>query len=336
MNNDAPATNVIDFPSHAGMGKVSTVNPSGKSKRPRPIVTAVDHDGPELAWEPVCLPQFIGTVEAHKSRSTGDAEADDLHLNGEITRAGDSYAVCRPGMERWPLGHVSDVYKPTGHRGTVRMVTEACSETVKPFKKALMSGHGYRVAHQFHVLNEEKCDLHGLPVTSRLTVVHDHTGLHALKARMVVYVGNDSLGSIVGARAIHVANNPAKWRAEVDQMVTKSKLAQTALMALLRAADKHVLTEADKALITADGVNPPGGEWPGTLLDAMVRYFKGHNTETTWGVWERRLTDDAIRTMVKVLGTATFGRAFDEALGGKRYSGKTADQWAEHDKKSKK
>jgi hypothetical protein len=53
----------------------------------------------------------------------------------------------------------------------------------------------------------------------------------------------------------------------------------------------------------------------------------------TWGVFERRLNDDAIRTAVKVLGVAKYGRMLDEALGGKRYSGKTAEQWAEHDRK---
>ncbi len=305
-------------PTHMGSGKVTTVNPSSKSKRPRPIVTAVDVDGEELAWDPVCLEQHTA--------DDGDGEGD--------VRSGDSFAVVRPGHRRWPLGHVSDVYKPTGHRGTVKMVKEACSDTVKPFKKALMSGHGYRVAHQFHVLTEgTEGNLHGLDVTSRLTVVHDHTGLHALKARMVVYVGDNTLGSIVGARAIHVATNPEKWRVEVEAMVAKAKKAQAALMELLAAADKHVLTEADKAMVSADGTNPPGGQWPGTLLDAMVQYHKGHNAEMTWGVWERRLEDGAIRTMCKVLGTATFGRALDEALGGKRYSGKTAREWQEVDAK---
>lgn len=311
-------SDAITSPSHPGVGKVSVINPSMKSKRPRPVVTAVDVDGPELAWEPECREQFT-------------------FVDGEAVRSGDSFAVVRPNEERWPLGHVSDVYKPTGHRGTVNMVKEACAGTVKPFKKALISGHGYKVAHQFHVLDEAaQGKLHDLEVTSRLTVVHDHTGLHALKARMVVYVGNDSLGSIVGARAIHVANNPEKWRVEVEAMVAKSIKAQSALMSLLKAADKHVLTEADKGMITADGVNPPGGEWPGTLLDAMVKYHKGHNTEMTWGVWERRLEDSAIRTMVKVLGASTFGRKLDEALGGKRYSGKTAEQWKDHDARSKK
>jgi len=324
MNDNNNAANIIPFPTHAGMGKASVINPSSSSKRPRPFVTEVTEE--ELAWDPVALPQFLGTVEGHAAASTGDAEKDDMSLNGEVTRSGDSYAVVRPGHSRWPLGHVSDVYKCTGHRGTVAMVKEACSETVRPFKKALMSGHGYRVAHQFHVLGEDKGDLHGLPVTSRLTIVHDHTGLHALKARMVVFVGDDTLGSFVGARAIHVANNPEKWRVEVEAMVERSHNAQDALMAILRAADTHVLTEADKGTLTALKVPPPGGTWAGTLLDSCVKYFKGHNSDMTWGVWERRLDDDAIRAMVTVLGAKKFGVALDLALGGKRYGGKHTDE----------
>lgn len=315
-NNTAIDNDLFGNSYHASAG-VTVLNPSANSKRPRPIVTAVDVDGPELAWEPESREQFT-------------------FVDGEAVRSGDSFAVVRPGMERWPLGHVSDVYKPTGHRDTVAMVSEACKDTIVPFKMALMSGHGYKVAHQFHIANEEQAELHGLPVTTRLTVVHDHTGLHALKARMVVYVGNDSLGSIVGARAIHVANNPEKWRAEVDVMVDKSKAAQEALLALLQAADKHYLTESDKEFIAAEGVNPPGKDWPATLLDAVVKYHKGNNSDMTWGVWERRLDDSAIRVMAKILGVKTHGRALDEALGGKRYSGKTKQEWETLDAKSKK
>jgi len=309
MDNNS-ASNLLPFPTHAGMAKISVVNPSTKSKRPRPIVTAVDVDGPELAWEPVCLEQF-----------TFPADGD-----GHEVRSGDSFAVVRPGEERWPLGHVSDVYKPTGHRGTVKMVTEACKETVQPFKKALMSGHGYRVAHDFHVVTEGvDNDLHGLPVTSRLSIVHDHTGLNALRARMVVYIGNNTLGSIVGSRAIHVANNPEKWRLEVEAMVERSKKAQTALMSLLQAADKHVLTEADKTLLVALKVAPPTA-FNGTLLDSVVTYFKPKGGDLTWGVWERRLDDDAIRAMVAVLGAKQFGVPMDLALGGKRYGHKFTEE----------
>ncbi len=296
----------ISISSHPGMAKISVVNPSINSKRPRPIVTAVDVDGEELAWEPICLEQF-----------TFPAESD-----GHEVRSGDSFAVVRPGHARHPLGHVSDVYRPTGHRGTVKMVAEACKETVKPFKKALMSGHGYRVAHDFHVVTEGvDNDLHGLPVTSRLSIIHDHTGLHALRARMVVYIGDSTLGSVVGSRAIHVANNPEKWRVEVEAMVERSKKAQGALMTLLQAADKHVLTEADKALLVTLKVPSPTG-FSGTLLDSVVTYFKPRGGDLTWGVYERRLDDDAIRAMVVVLGAKKFGVPLDLALGGHRYGGK--------------
>jgi hypothetical protein len=302
------------IPSHLGSSKTTTINPSSQSKRPRPIVKEVDVNGEELAWDPETREQFT-------------------FVDGTAVRSGDSFAVVRPDYERWPLGHVSDVYMPTGHRGTVAMVKEFCSEAVEPRKTAYMSGHGYRVAHEFDVKHMETDILHGLPVTARLTIVHDHTGLHALKARMVLYVGKDAIGSIIGARAIHVANNPARWQMEVQAMVEKSILAQDMILTALKAADSHVLTEADKAFITAEGVNPPGGEWPLTLLDSVVKYHKNRNSDMTWGVWERRLDDSAIRVMIKVLGTATFGRQLDEILGGKRYSGKSAAEWKEVDAK---
>jgi len=304
--NDA-AKNIVSMPSHAGQGKLSVINPSKDYKRPRPLVKEATET--DLDWDPQCLEQF-----------TFPAEGD-----GHEERAGDSFAVVRPGHARWPLGHVSDVYKPTGHRHTTKMVSEACVDMVKPVG-AVMSGHGYRVAHNFSVLNQDTVNLHGLPVTSQLTVVHDHTGLHALRARMLVFIGNDCLGSFVGARAIHVASNPEKWRVEVEAMVAKSMKAQDALLAVLRAADTHVLTEADKALLVTLKVNPPAGVFAGTLLDSCVAYFKGKNSDITWGVWERRLSDDAIRAMVAVLGAKNFGVALDLALDGKRYGHKHTDE----------
>lgn len=275
------------------------------SKRPRPYVKCFELE--DLEWDPEAREQFT-------------------FVDDETVRSGDSYAIVRPGHERWPLGHVSDVYRPTSHRHTVDMILEASGDAVEPHGRPLMSGHGYRVVHQFSIKNEAKTQVHGLPVTTRLTVIHDHTGLHALKARMVVYVGDDTLGSIVGARAIHVAENPERWRSEVEGMVARSQAAQEALLALLAAADKCVLTEADKAQLTAMGVQPPAKQWGGTLLDSMVRYHKGANKDITWGVWERRLSDDAVVAMVKVLGPKKYGVALDLALGGKRYGGKFTEE----------
>ena len=279
------------------------------SKKPRPYVKSCSQE--DLNWDPVCREQF--TIN---------------EATGEVVRAGDSFAVCRSTEpnERWPLGHVSDVYKPSSHRHTVDMIMTSCGEQVEAYGDPLASGHGYRVVHQFSVKKEDPFQVHGLPVTSRLTVVHDHTGLHALKARMVVYVGDTTLGSIVGARAIHVAENPERWRVEVEAMVERSRLAQEALTALLVAADKFVLGDADRSLLTALGLKPAGKEWGVTLLDSMVRYHKGGNKDITWGVWERRLNDDAIMAMVKVLGPKKFGVALDLALGGNRYGKKATDE----------
>jgi len=275
-------------------------------KKPRPYVKAFEQS--DLNWDPVVKDQFTVNEET-----------------GEVIRAGDSVAIVRPGYERWPLGHASDVYKAASHRHTVDMILTA-TDQVEPFGKPLMSGHGYRVVHEFSVRNETITQVHGLPVTSRMTTVHDHTALHALKARMVVYVGDTTLGSIVGARAIHVAENPERWRVEVEAMVERSRKAQEALTALLVAADKFVLGDADRSLLTALGLKPAGKEWGVTLLDSMVRYHKGGNKDITWGVWERRLNDDAIMAMVKVLGAKKFGVALDLALGGNRYGKKATDE----------
>lgn len=277
------------------------------NKRPRPYVKAFAQS--DLDWDPLAKEQFTLNEET-----------------GEVIRSGDSFAIVRPGMERWPLGHVSDVYKPSSHRHTVDMLLEAASNEVEPFGSPLMSGHGYRVVHEFSVKKEDPFQVHGLPVTSRLTVVHDHTGLHALKARMVVYVGDTTLGSIVGARAIHVAENPERWRVEVEAMVERSRKAQEALTALLAAADKFVLGDADRSLLTALGVKPAGKDFGVTLLDSMIRYHKGIAKDITWGVWERRLSDDAIMSMIKVMGAKKFGVALDLALGGNRYGKKATDE----------
>ncbi len=276
-------------------------------KKPRPYVKEFDQS--DLNWDPVVKDQFTVNEET-----------------GEVVRAGDSVAIVRPGMERWPLGHASDVYKAAGHRHTVDMIMTSCGEQVEPFSKPLMSGHGYRVVHRFAIKNEAQLQVHGLPVTSQLTVVHDHTALHALKARMVVYVGDTTLGSIVGARAIHVAENPERWRVEVEAMVERSRNAQAALTELLVAADKFVLGDADRSLLTALGLKPAGKNFGVTLLDSMVNYHKGGNKDITWGVWERRLNDDAIMAMIKVMGVKKYGVTLDLALGGKRYGGKHTEE----------
>jgi len=269
-------------------------------RKPRPYIVRVD-DAADLAWDPVAVEQYT------------------LGSDGAPVRSGDSYAIVRPGHERWPLGHVSDVYVPTSHRRTVAMVREACSDRVELAGRPAMSGHGYRVVHGFKIIGEAVAEVDGKPFRSRLLVIHDHTGLNALRARMVCYVGEDALGSVVGARAIHVADNPARWRVEVEGMVERSQAAQAAVVAVLEAAAKVPITEADKATLTALGVNPARGKWGSTLLQSMIEYSRGSTTKQTWGTYERRLKDDMLSAMVKLLGKAKYGNPLDAALGGKRY-----------------
>ena len=73
-------------------------------------------------------------------------------------------------------------------------------------------------------------------------------------------------------------------------------------------------------------MKPAGKDFGVTLLDSMIRYHKGIAKDITWGVWERRLSDDAIMSMIKVMGPKKFGVALDLALGGKRYGGKHTDE----------
>jgi hypothetical protein len=123
-----------------------------------------------------------------------------------------------------------------------------------------------------------------------------------------------------------VAENPERWRVEIEAMVERSRAAQEALTELLVAADKFVLSDADKSLLTALGLKPAGKDWGVTLLESMVKYHKGAHQHITWGVWERRLNDDAIMAMVKVLGVKKFGVTLDMALGGNRYGKKATDE----------
>ncbi len=293
------------------MSKTTAAKKKSVKSEKRPRQTMLRCTQEDLNWDPVCRPQFTFV----------DGEQGD---HPEAVRSGDSFAVVRPGHERWPLGHVSDVYKPASHRRTVDMILDGSGEKVEPFGSPLMSGHGYRVVHEFAVKKEGVKVVDDLPVTSRLTIVHDHSGLHALKARMVIYAGDDSLGSVVGARAIHVSENPERWRVEVDSMVERSRSAQDVLVDLLSAASRFALSEADKAQLKALGVKPAGKEWGATLLQSMILYHRGgaRKAQTTFGVWQRRLADSAIVAMVKILGVKKYGVALDLALGGNRYGGK--------------
>jgi hypothetical protein len=272
--------------------------PTPVSKRPRPVVKTVSAE--ELDWDPVAIPLF-SVVE------------------GVSVRVGESYAVVRPGMERWPLGIATDHYRVVSHRATAAAIAEAGQGQVR-LASHVISGHGYHVAYTYEVEHLRSTDLvGGQAVASNMVVVHDHTAKGSLRASMVVSVGSVSLGSVVSARALHVSTNPEIWQGEIDAMIERSILAQDALLDLLRAADAHVLTDADREFFAGRGMTIDKSAT--TALEAVQSWHTGRSRTVTWGIWERRLWDDGIVALCNLLGRATFGAALDNALGGRRYGG---------------
>lgn len=270
------------------------------AKRPRPVVRRVRNDA-ELAWTPIAMEAFVV-------------------VNGQNVRAGESFAVVRPGMERWPLGMVSDHYKPVDHNATRRAILSNAGDRVQ-LTGAIIAGHGYHVAHSYEVRHMQAGSIDGAPVTSKLVTAHDHTGDGALRAAMVVYVDGLPMGSVVQARAMHVASQPALWSGEIEGMIEKSILAQDLLIDLFKAAKERKLDDVDREWLAKQGVVSGRGKKAATLFEVMRCWLDGNvsASKMTWGVWERRLDDKAIRVMCEMLGLAKFGTPLDDVLGGRRY-----------------
>lgn len=270
------------------------------TKRPRPVVRVLKNPS-ELQWKPEATPLFSV-------------------LNGENIRAGESFAVVRPGIERWPLGIVSDHYKVIDHNDTRKAILEGASHLVSPWG-AIQAGHGYHVAQSFIVKHFESDEFKAAKVKSRLVVHHDHTGTGALRAVMVVYVDGFPMGAVVRARGLHVGQNPTIWAGEIDGMIEKAILAQDALMSLFSAAEQRKLNDTDREWLASKEIVSKKGKKAENLLEYMKCWFEGNfaKDKMTWGTWERRLDDKAIRTMCEFLGLAKFGTPLDEILGGKAY-----------------
>lgn len=263
---------------------------NASAKRPRPILRRASEE--DLAWDPVALEQHVV-------------------VDGQNVRSGESYAICRPGHERWPLGHVSDHYRPVSHRLTAEAIKTFCAGSVA-FAGALIFGHGYHVAHSYDVRHMQAGSVAGAPVIARLVVASSHTGGESLKAAMVVYVGRDAIGAVVRSKALHVAGQPERWQGDVDGMIEKAILVQDVLIDLLRAASERVLDDADKAFFARKKMNIKDDAR--TALDAVRSWTRGRNKAMSWGTWSRRLDDEAIRALVGLLGRS-FGEALDAAFG---------------------
>lgn len=243
---------------------------------PRPIVYTAEMA--DLDWSPVAMPLYT-------------------NLMGVNVRAGNTFAIVRPGYERWPLGVVTDTYKVVGHTTVSENVLQSNRDAITPAGKPYMCAHGYHIAYGYTINHMRSDKLAGLPVYSRLVVAVDHTGKNALRAAMVVYVGKEPIGAIVRSRGIHVAANPTVWHAAVEAMVERAIIVQDPLIALLTKAHAHSMSDDDFDILRKEDICPRD-KVATTLLQALQSWF--HKPATglqTWGIWERRLDNSAIRAM---------------------------------------
>lgn len=252
-----------------------------------------------MNWNPVVLPDFVLVGE-------------------EWVRAGTADSICRPGMERWPLGHVSSRYRLASHLATVASIGEFCGDLVRPSAR-LICGHGYRVVHGYDVRHQKAAEVAGNPVRSRLMIVNGHTGNDALRASVVAYVGDCAIGSISSSRGLHVSSNAAAWHQDVNALIERALWSQDALLDLLRAADERAMSDADRKFFADRDMIVAKDD--GTALRACMSWIRGRTKKVSWGTWERRLDDEAIRALVVLLGRNTFGKALDDAMtpGSKNY-----------------
>lgn len=261
--------------------------------------------------------------------------------------AGSAVAIMREGFESAPLGVASDMYRPIDHHETVRDVAESTADRAS-FEGALIDGHGYHIVHAFRlaepvpariaeIAKKHKVEIgdgyptsptvRGLPLVSRLTLVHDHTGDGSLRASVVSYLGDDIVvGSACYTRRIHVGagdkdvgvGDKARWLAVVDAMIDTAALQQGAIGALLAKAAETPMTDEAAKVFERHGVfvarekvsrkerdaaaergepAPVGAIVAKTALDVVLAFYKQRSGRLTWGVWSRRLEGGALAAL---------------------------------------
>jgi hypothetical protein len=262
-----------------------------------------------LAWMPRLLPLFSFPWEENETR----------HV-----QAGSAMAIVRSGYEGSPLGIVTSTYRPVNHAETAADIAESTQGRCTP-EGALIDGHGYHVAHAFR-LNTLVSEMVGaLPLVSRLTLVHDHTGKGALRASIVCYLGSDVvLGSRNFTRRIHVGTGSrdvgigsrGRWSDVIDAMLETASLQQGTLAATLRKAAETPMTEQHAAVFERAGVEVERTKVtseeqergikpsivPATALDVVIAHHKQHKGRLSWGVWSKRLEGGALGCLETITG----------------------------------
>jgi hypothetical protein len=275
-----------------------TVSRPTSTKRPLPYMRTVTRESPECDWAPECIELFSV-------------------IGGVAVRAGEAFAIVRPGSERWPLGIASDHYKTTDHCAFDARLLNECAASIEP-GKVLVSGHGYRVVYDYTIKHMSSQTVGKHTVSTRLVIAHDHTGKGSMQAAMCLYLDNHAIGAIVSTSAMHVAAQPGIWEANIEGMIESAIVAQDAMIDLLTAAESRILDSKDRDMLAKKGLKNPEG--CRTALQALVAHHKGYaNGKITWGVWERSMSDDAIRAILSIL-PPDIGQALDTSLRSRRLS----------------
>lgn len=261
-----------------------------------------------LAWTPRLVPLFSFPFEAPEALRP--------------VRAGNAMAIVRDGYESNPLGIVTDIYRPVDHQETVSAISESTMGKCER-EGALIDGHGYHVVHTFRLNTPSTEHVRGLPLVSRLTLVHDHTGSGSLRASVVTYIGNSIVvGSSNYTRRIHVGagehdvgvDSRSRWLDIVDAMLETAMLQQGAIATMLRAADAHKMDEktaaifesadvkVDRAKVTPEelAAGKKGDILAATALDVVISHHAQRAGLLSWGVWARRLEGDALACLEEI------------------------------------
>lgn len=347
MNNPVTALPTVLTPSPRLM-RVENQTQDCYTQNGKQIVRALKPGEASLNWTPRILPLFSFP---HMSQTDYAARGSDA------IPAGSAVAIVRPGYEGTPLGIATDVYRPVNHHETVNDVAESTQGRAK-LEGALIDGHGYHVVHAFRLeapmptkvaevaeARDVAIDIsaamggvpaidhvRGLPLISRLTLVHDHTGCGSLRASVVCYLGKDIvIGSACFTRRIHTGTGSkdvgvgsrARWLGVVDAMLDTAVLQHSFICALLAKAAEVPMTDAaaqafedrgvfvEREKVSADEKKaaadrgesePVGAIVERTALDVVIAYHKQQRGQMSWGVWSRRLEGDALTALEDITG----------------------------------
>jgi hypothetical protein len=323
MNNPSiPSTSVVQLPvvltpSPRIMRQEGQTHDRYHMGNGRSVVRELTTGETSLDWTPRILPLFSFPFDAP---------------HGEVpVPAGSAVAIVRDGYAATPLGIATDMYRPVSHQATVVSVAESTMGKCS-LEGALIDGHGYHVVHAFRVNTLVSEMIGDLPMISRMTIVHDHTGMGSLRASVVCYLGRDVvIGSRNFTRRIHVGrgaqdvgvDSGANWTGVIDAMLETAALQQGFLAETLRVAAQIKMTEEhaiiferagvhiertkvsdqDKARAAARGESMPVPQIvPATALDVVIAHHKQRSGRLSWGVWSRRLEGSALGCLETITG----------------------------------